>query len=56
MASWLKVTLILYALEPAPRFGLRHPFSQALITVYKVRQSDDVILRLDLNFGFVLRV
>lgn len=37
MSPWLKVTVSLYALEPSPRFELRHPFSQALIAVYKVR-------------------
>lgn len=35
MSSWIKVTVVLHSLEP-PRFGLCHPYSNALIAVYKV--------------------
>lgn len=37
MSSWLTVTVVLYSLEP-PRFGLRNPYSNALIVVYKVKR------------------
>ena len=37
MSSWLTVTVVLYSLEP-PRFGLRNPYSNALIVVYKVNR------------------
>lgn len=36
MSSWLTVTVVLHSLEP-PRFGLKNPYSNALITIYKVR-------------------
>lgn len=38
MSSWIKVTVVLHSLDP-PRIGLRHPYSNALITVYKVRNK-----------------
>lgn len=38
MSGWITVTVVLHSLEP-PRFGLRSSFSNALITVYKVRVS-----------------
>lgn len=36
MSRWIKVTVVLHSLEP-PRFGLSHPYCEALIVVYKVR-------------------
>lgn len=35
MSSWLNVSIVVHSIDP-PRFGLRHLYSQALISIYKV--------------------
>lgn len=41
MSSWITVTVVLHSLKP-PRFGLRNPFSHALVAVYKVRERGNM--------------
>lgn len=49
MSSSIEVTVVLHSLDP-PRFGLRHPYSNALIAVYKVRDGQTFTLHSDHDF------